>query len=96
MRVEYSEALTDIPIVIELLDDDDKPVGMKLEGKVRVGHPPLLKPGNPIFVPYAVTFNMLRFTRYGTYRFRISTGSVVLADTPFNILQPLGAATSGT
>jgi hypothetical protein len=82
-------AMTDIPIVIELVDDDEKPVGPRLEGKVRVGHPAMAQPGNPIFVPQAVTFNMLQFTRFGTHKFRISSGGNTLGETPFRVLQPM-------
>jgi hypothetical protein len=92
MRVEYSEAMTDLPIVIELLDDDEKPAGPKIEGKVRVGHPAMAQPGNPIFVPQAITFNMLQFTRYGTYRFRISSNGVTLGETPFRLIPPIPTA----
>jgi hypothetical protein len=96
MRVEYLEALTDIPIVIELLDDDEKPAGPRLDGKVRVGHPAIAQPGNPLFVPQAVTFNLLTFTRYGTYRFRLSGSGVTLGETPFRVLQPISGTTSAS
>jgi hypothetical protein len=91
LRVEYSEALTDIPIVIELLDDDEKAAGAKIEGKIRVGHPAIAQPGNPVFVPQAVTFNMLQFTKYGTYRFRISSGATTIGEAPFRVMEPLSA-----
>jgi hypothetical protein len=93
MRVEYSEAMTDIPIVIELLDDDEKPAGPRIDGKVRVGHPAIAQPGNPIFVPQAITFPMLQFARYGTYRFRVSSNGVTLGETPFRIIPPMPSAT---
>jgi len=92
MRVEYSEAMTDIPIVIELLDEDEKPAGPRIDGKVRVGHPAMAQPGNPIFVPQAITFNVLQFARYGTYRFRISSNGVTLGETPFRIIPPIQSA----
>jgi hypothetical protein len=92
MRVEYSEAMTDIPIVIELLDDDEKAAGPRIDGKVRVGHPAIAQPGNPIFVPQAITFNVLQFARYGMYRFRVSSNGVTLGETPFRIIPPIANA----
>ncbi|HLZ94270.1 MAG TPA: hypothetical protein VKT20_02950 [Candidatus Dormibacteraeota bacterium] len=89
MRIEYSEAMTDIPIVIELLDEDEKSLGIKVEGNVRVGHPPIAQPGDPLFVPQAVTFNMLQFAKFGTYRFRISSGRTTIGEAAFRVLQPL-------
>jgi hypothetical protein len=93
MRVEYSEALTDIPILIELLDDEN-PAGPRLEGTIRVGHPAMAQPGNPIFVPQAVTFNALQFTSYATYRFRVSSAGRVLGESLFRILQTSPGATA--
>ncbi len=84
-RVEYSEALTDIPIAIELLDDDDQPVGVKIEGKINVGHAPGTKPGAPIFVPQAITLPMLQFSKEGSYTFRISMGAEVLGTAVFRV-----------
>jgi hypothetical protein len=85
-RIEYSEALTDIPIAIELLDDDDQPVGgIKVEGKINVGHAPGTKPGAPIFVPQAITVPMLQFAKEGSYTFRITTGTRVLGTAVFRV-----------
>jgi len=92
MRVEYLEALTDIPFLIELVDDDERTMGVKLEGTVRVGHPAMSQAGSPVFVPQAVTFNMLQFTRFGAYRFRISSSGVSLAEAPFRVIQVRGGA----
>lgn len=96
MRVEYLEALTDIPFLIELVDDDERSLGVKLEGTVRVGHPAMHQPGSPVFVPQAVTFNLLQFTRFGTYRFRISSGGATLAEAPFRVLQTRAGAVPGS
>jgi hypothetical protein len=95
MRIEYSEALTDIPLGIELVDEDEKPLGAKIEGRVRVGHPAAARPGDPLFVPQAVTFNMLQFNRYGTYRFRITSGTLMLGDATFRVLPPITGGGQG-
>ena len=91
LRVEYLEALTDHPVVIELVDDDEQPVFPRIEGTVRVGHPPMIAPGSPIFVPQAITLNSLQFARHGTFRFRITAGGAS-AEVPFYVSPPMPPA----
>jgi len=84
-RIEYDEALADIPIVIELLDEDDKPLELRLEGKINTGHPPGTRRGTPTFYPLAPTFNMVTFDHEGGYRFKVTSGDDVLASVPFRV-----------
>lgn len=84
-RVEYTEALEDHPIAIELLDEDDQSLGPRIDGVIRVGHPPGTRPGTPAFVPQAIRFNLIRFEREGGYRFRITAGEKELASIPFRL-----------
>jgi len=86
LRVEYAEALKDIPITIELVDEDGHPVGVKIEGKVNVGHAPGTKPGQPIFVPQSITLNGLQLPKEGSYNFRISSGSRHLGSIVFRVV----------
>jgi len=85
IRVEYSEALSDIPLVIELIDEDDKPIGPRVEGIINAGHAPRTKRGTPTFQPVAMTFNLIAFDHEGGYRFRVSTGDHELASIPFRV-----------
>lgn len=87
VRIEYSEALDDIPLAIELLDEDDALVGPKIEGTVNVGHAPRSTRGQASFVPQALTFNLVRFEKAGGYRFRITSGERELASVPFRLAQ---------
>jgi hypothetical protein len=64
-RIEYNEALADIPFVIELVDEDDRPVGPRIEGVINAGHPPRTRRGTPTFQPLAMTFNMTSFDHEG-------------------------------
>lgn len=90
-RVEYTEALEDHPVVIELLDEDDQPLGPRIEGLINVGHPPRTRPGTPTFVPQAIRMNLLRFEREGGYRFRVSVDDAEVASVPFRVLaKPAG------
>jgi|SRR5579864_1130953 len=85
-RVEYSEALKDIPVRIELVDEDGNATGaVKLDGKINVGHAPGTKPGQPIFVPQAITVGGLPLPREGTYSFRITSGDKDLGAVLFRI-----------
>jgi hypothetical protein len=84
-RVEYSEALQEIPILIELIDEDGQPHGLRAEGKFGVGLQPTAKRGAPLKVPQALTFQMTQFQRAGDYTFRISSGGNELGSTIFRI-----------
>lgn len=86
LRIEYAEALKDIPIMIELVDEDDHPLSVKIEGKVNVGHAPGTKPGQPIFVPQAITLNGLQLPKEGSYSFRITSGSRHLGSVVFRVI----------
>ena len=84
-QINYDEALSDIPIVIELLDEDDKPLELRVEGKISAGHPPRLQRGAPTFHPLALTFNMLTFDNEGSYRFKVTSGDDLLASIPLRV-----------
>jgi hypothetical protein len=88
-RVEYTEALEDLPVTIDLLDEDDHPLGPRVEGIIHIGHPPRTRPGTPAFVPQAIRFNMVQFEREGGYRFRVMVREEEVASVPFRVsLQP--------
>jgi hypothetical protein len=84
-RIEYNEALADIPFVIELVDEDDRPVGPRIEGVINAGHPPRTRRGTPTFQPLAMTFNMTSFDHEGGYRFKVTSGEDELASVPFRV-----------
>jgi len=85
LRIEYDQALTDIPFVIDLLDEDDQSLGVRIEGVINAGHPPRIKPGTPTFQPLAMVFNMVSFPHEGGYRFRVTSGDSELASVPFRV-----------
>lgn len=92
-RVEYTEALRDHEITIELLDEDDHRIGSPISLLLNVGHPPRTPPGTPMFVPQAIRMNLVRFEREGGYRFRVRAGSGELASVPFRVaLRPRAKA----
>jgi hypothetical protein len=85
-RIGYDEALNDIPIAIELMDEDDQPFGPRIQGVINAGHPPRSRRGTPTFYPLAMPFNMLSFEHEGGYRFKISSGGDgEIASIPFQV-----------
>lgn len=85
-RIEYSEALTDIPVSIELVDEDGKGIGVpQIAGKVNVGHAPGTKPGWPVFLPQALTLPMLVLPKIGGYSFRVTSGAKELGAVVFRV-----------
>ncbi len=89
-RVEYNEALRDIPISIELVDEDGQSVGVRIDGKFNVGHAAGTKPGDPIFVPQAITLPMLQFPKQGDFSFRIGSGPNELGSVFFRVAPASG------
>jgi hypothetical protein len=84
-RIRYDEALADIPITIELIDEDDQPFGPRIQGVINAGHPPRTRRGTPTFHPLAMAFNMLPFEHEGGYRFRVKSGDEEVASVPFQV-----------
>ena len=86
LRIEYSEALQDIPLRIELLDEDDVLVVPLVDGSISIGHAPRTTHGAPAFVPQAITFPGITFERTGRFRFAIRSGEEELASVPFEVM----------
>lgn len=86
LKIEYDEALDEIPMAVSLLDEDDRPVGPQLEGVITTGHAPRQKRGAPNFVPQTLTLNMVPFEQAGGYRFKISSGEKELQSVSFRVM----------
>lgn len=84
-RIEYNEALEDIPVAVVLEDEDGDPLGPRMEGTINSGHPPGTSRGAPTFHPIAITLNGLQFDSPGRYQFRVSSASGSLATIPFSV-----------
>ena len=90
-RVEYDETLRDISTLIELMDEDNRAVELRIEGALNVGHLPGSQRGTPTFVPQTVTCKMLKFPNFGGYQFRVSAEGLELATIPFRVAKhPVG------
>ena len=92
-EVDYTEALREQRILIDLVDEDDhKHPGVHINGAIKVGHPPGIEPGDPSHVSQAVRIENLTFEHVGGYRFRIflNDGETALASIPFRITSAAG------
>ncbi|MEE9298663.1 MAG: hypothetical protein V3V29_06490 [Acidimicrobiia bacterium] len=77
----------DLPIRIELLDEDGGSLGVESQGNLRVGAPSALPAGAASLVPLVSAFGNLRFPNAGGYVFRISHEEEELGRIAFRIRQ---------
>lgn len=78
----------DLPIRIELLDEDGGELGIESQGNLRVGAPSALPAGASSIVPLVSAFGNIRFPTPGGYVFRISHEDEELGQIPFRMRQP--------
>lgn len=84
-QVEYDEALRDLDVLIDLVDEDQEPAGVDITGVLNVGHAPRSKRGAPTFVPQAITIQQLELPRAGRFRFRVMSSGQELGSVPFEV-----------
>jgi hypothetical protein len=84
-QVEYDEALRDLDVTIDLVDEDQQPSGVHITGVLNVGHAPRTKRGAPTFVPQAITIQQLELGHAGRFRFRITSSGEELGNVPFEV-----------
>lgn len=86
LRVEYSEALDQHQLEVELtLDGKGKDV--KATAQFETGHPPGLSRGTPSFMPLALTFNNLKFETPGRYEWVIRADSNIIGRIPLEVVK---------
>jgi len=78
----------DLPIRIQLLDEDGGELGIESQGNLRVGAPSALPAGASSIVPLVSAFGNIRFPTPGGYVFRISHEDEELGQIPFRMRQP--------
>lgn len=81
------ERQRDLVIDIELRDEDGAEVGVKSQGRMRVGAPALLPPGSSSLVPLVSPFYNVTFPEPKGYSFVISFDEQELARVGFRVLQ---------
>lgn len=72
IRVPSRAYLEDHQITVGMIDADDNPLPLKIEGSLRVGAPPHLKPGDPTIVPMAFPLAGVTIEQAGDYWFILS------------------------
>jgi hypothetical protein len=72
IRVPSRAYLEDHQINVGMIDADDNPLPLSIEGHIRVGASPHLKPGDPTIVPMAFPLNGMTIERAGDYWFTLS------------------------
>ena len=85
LRIEYDEALEDIPISVTMETEDGKVLGPRIDGTINAGHPPGTVRGAPAFHPIALTVNGMRFENAGRFSFRVASGDEELTRIPFTV-----------
>jgi hypothetical protein len=84
-QVGQAERNRDLALVIRLVDEDEKAVGVEAQGQLRVGAPPGLRPGDASIVPMTITLHDVRLPEAKGYSFRVMHGAQELARIPFRV-----------
>lgn len=78
----------DLPIRVQLLDEDGGELGIESKGKLRVGAPSTLPAGASSLVPLVSGFGNVRFPEPGGYVFLITHEGAELGRIPFRVQGP--------
>jgi hypothetical protein len=78
----------DLPIRVELLDEDGATLGVESQGNLRVGAPSALPAGASSLVPLVSAFGNIRFPSPGGYVFQITHEETELGRIPFRVRLP--------
>ena len=87
-KLDWQEANEDIPLTIQMTDEDNRTVLLRGEGMMRTGVPAQLPKGAPMFHPYAQMIYGLTFPALGRYVLRVTSGEKELASLPIAVAQP--------
>lgn len=71
VEVGAEERNQDLDLVIDLIDEDGKAMGVQARGRLRVKDQPILPPGSPSVVPLVSPFYNVRFPEPKGYTFVI-------------------------
>lgn len=88
LKMDWHEGNEDLPIVIELVNEDGKPAGARAEMILRIAPTPVTKKGADLYQYLAHTFVGLQFDEYGAYSFQVVNDGDVLASVPLSVLPP--------
>lgn len=72
IKVPSGAYLEDHQVTVEMADADEERLPLRIEGSIRVGAAPDMKPGDPTTVPLAFPLNGVYLERAGDYWFVLS------------------------
>jgi hypothetical protein len=72
LRVPFREYHRDHHFTITLIDADNNPLDLRVEGQFRVGADPQMRFGDPTILPMAVNASGVRFERAGDYKLAVT------------------------
>lgn len=84
LKVEYSEALTDHQLTVELMLDQESQ-DVKVVGNLRTGHAATLARGAPSFAPIVLPFYGITFAAPGRYEWVVTVGEDELGRIPIDV-----------
>lgn len=87
-EIEHGERQRDLSLRITLVDEDDGPLLIEAEARMRVGAPPTLRPGDVSVIPLAVPLPEVTFPVAKGYLFRIEYSGREVARIPFRVAVP--------
>jgi hypothetical protein len=87
-KLDWHEAHENLPLAIQVQDEDRQ--GSILSGKaiMRAGIPPLAQKGAPLYHAFAQMFYGLQFPNYGRYTLIVSSGDEQLVTLPIVVSSP--------
>ncbi|HEX3623292.1 MAG TPA: hypothetical protein VHT97_13345 [Acidimicrobiales bacterium] len=91
IEVDYSEALTDHHLRVVLMRDGEA-MGAEARALINVGHAPGSTPGAPSYVPIALPFEAIAFSKAGRYEWAVTINDEPMGSIPLEVaLAPGGA-----
>lgn len=84
-EVDPGERQRDLDLDIRLVDEDEQATLLEARGKMRVGAPPNLRPGDVSTVPLVIPLNNLQFPEAKGYAFVVSHAGSELARVRFQV-----------
>jgi hypothetical protein len=90
LLVEWGEAPAQIPVSVDLIDEDETVLQEGPPASLPVIHAPISIHGSQISVTWTVTLQGMRFDRPGNYRFRIKVNDKVRRELRFQVVRTPG------
>lgn len=87
VEVAAEERNQNLDIIIDLIDEDGKAMGVQAKGRLRIGDQPNLPPGAPSLVPLVSPFHNVRFPEAKGYTFVITHGEDELGRVRLRVVQ---------